>query len=480
MRAGGRGRTDLLKVCGVALVVLLVGVSVASARPEQQRDQQPKGPLRVLASNPRYFADPSGRPVYLTGSHAWWNLAGDVNRPRCFGHPIRDEPPEPFSYSDYLSTLQRHGHNFVRLWRIELIRWRDCEGAFGSMAVHPWSRPGPARAVDGLPKFDLRRLDPRYFARLRSRVAAAQRAGMYVSVMLFEGWMAQFEEDGWGWRGHPFHPANNVNGVNADLDGDGRGLEVHSLASRRVVAIQEAYVRKVIDTVNGFDNVLYEVANESGTFSTAWQHHMVRFVKRYERRKPKRHPVGMTYIQGDYVGSALYGSAADWISPPARGPATLSDPPPADGRKVVLLDTDHLCGVCGDAAFVWKSFVRGNNPIFMDIFDPDPVREGARRAMGQTRRYARRIDLRRATPRGDLASTEYCLAVPGLEYVVYQPVGGRFTVRLGGRARSWQGEWFDPASGRVQRFGIRLPADVSSFEPPWSGPAVLYLRRSAR
>lgn len=31
------------------------------------------GPLRVHEQNPRYFADKSGRPVYLTGSHVWWN-----------------------------------------------------------------------------------------------------------------------------------------------------------------------------------------------------------------------------------------------------------------------------------------------------------------------------------------------------------------------------------------------------------------------
>ena len=47
--------------------------------------------------------------------------------------------------------------------------------------------------------------------------------------------------------------------------------EVHTLGDPRILAAQERYVRKVVDTVNGYDNVLYEIANESGTFSTAWQ-----------------------------------------------------------------------------------------------------------------------------------------------------------------------------------------------------------------
>jgi hypothetical protein len=296
--------------------------------------------------------------------------------------------------------------------------------------------------------------------------------------MLFEGWGVQFEEDGWDWRGHPFNPLNNVNGIDGDVDGDGRGLEVHTLASPQVTAIQDAYVRKVVDTVNGFDNVLYEIANESGVRSTAWQYRMIDLVKRYERSKPKRHPVGMTYEHGDYAGRALRASRADWISPFAGGPAALADPPPADGRKVVILDTDHLCGVCGDAVFVWKSFLRGHNPIYMDPLDADPVREGARIAMGQTRRYARRIDLQHAKPRLDVASTRYALVRPGREYLVLQPGSGRFWVELGPSRATWSGEWLDPDSGRVARFQSRRAAGRSWFRPPWSGSAVLLLRRS--
>ena len=45
--------------------------------------------------------------------------------------------------------------------------------------------------------------------RLRSRVVAARDRGIYVSIMLFEGWGLRFVPD--GWKAHPFHPANNVN-----------------------------------------------------------------------------------------------------------------------------------------------------------------------------------------------------------------------------------------------------------------------------
>ena len=45
--------------------------------------------------------------------------------------------------------------------------------------------------------------------------------------MLFEGWGVQFA--GRAWETHPFHPKNNVNGIDGDVNGDGK---VDWLASR--------------------------------------------------------------------------------------------------------------------------------------------------------------------------------------------------------------------------------------------------------
>jgi hypothetical protein len=72
-------------------------------------------------------------------------------------------------------------------------------------------------------------------------------------------------------RGHPFHAANNINGVNGDTDGDGYGLETHYQTSGSRIAYQKAYVRKVVDTVNDLDNVLYEISNEDPACAESWQ-----------------------------------------------------------------------------------------------------------------------------------------------------------------------------------------------------------------
>ena len=90
-----------------------------------------------------------------------------------------------------------------------------------------WRRTGPGLAADGKPRFDLEQLEPEYLRRLEARVDLAGRRGIYMSVMLFEGYGVQFQKE--AWANHPFNPANNVNGIDGDRDGDGKGIEMHQL-----------------------------------------------------------------------------------------------------------------------------------------------------------------------------------------------------------------------------------------------------------
>ena len=184
------------------------------------------------------------------------------------------------------------------------------------------------------------------------------------------------------WRGHPFNRANNVNGVNGDPNGDDEGTETHTLQVPEITALQESYVRKVVATLNDLDNVLWEISNESNGASKEWQYHMINFLKRCEADQPKQHPVGMTFCFPGGENTDLFDSPADWISPNStRKDDYCENPPAGDGRKVIISDTDHLWGVGGDRAWVWKSFTRGLNPIFMDPLEM-PRWESVRQAMG--------------------------------------------------------------------------------------------------
>lgn len=441
-----------------------------------------RGPLRVHPDNPRYLSDGGGRAVYLTGSHTWNSLV-DLGR---------SDPPEAFDFTAYLDFLDRHGHNFIRLWTWDSATWDTrSNGKLGKDYVHvaaplPWKRTGPGVALDGRPRFDLQQFDPAYFARLRQRVSEAGQRGLYVSVMLFEGWglmhgnRGRAAPAGWAWRAHPFHLENNVNGVDAGTGGDGLSGAVHSLQHPAVTTIQAAYLRHVVDTVNDLDNVLYEVINEGG--GKEWDWWVARTVQDYERTKPKQHLVGITGHGAERLDSMLASPAA-WISP-GRRDGFGEDPPAWSGQKVSLLDTDHIWGVGGNVAWVWRSFLRGHNPIFMDPYDGsvlgtagDPRWEPIRQAMGHTLRLARRINLVAMTPQDSLATTGYCLAAAGSEYLVYLPGGGTVTVDLAHASGRFAVAWVDGASGRSETGEAVEGGAPREFLAPFAAHAVLHLRR---
>jgi hypothetical protein len=445
-----------------------------------------RGPLRVSRENPRYLADATGRIVYLAGANTWGNVQdGFVSTAFGYGWGA------PFQERAFLDMMSANGLNYIRLWLYESPFITNFGGQAGQPDDHPnpvpWLRTGPGTAFDGGPKFDLTKIDPAYIARFRERVESAAARGIVVSVMLFEGFSIlspQARSDLAGWAGHPFNAANNINGIDGDPEGTGQGLATHTLAIPAVTRLQDRYVRTMVGALNDLDNVMYEIANESqGTVE--WQYHVIDVIKRSEARKPNRHPVYMSMPYGALNNDSLRQSGADVIAPGsvAEEPDLMGNPLVADGRKVIISETDHigfnvlLDDPVGARTWAWKAFTRGNNPSLLAFTPGHAGFDEGLRALGDTRRFAARIDLARMTPQPALSSTGYCLARAGAEYLVYQPAGGAFTVSL--RPRTYALDWINPATGRtVARSRLRVngpgPRTVS-FTPPFTGDAVLHL-----
>lgn len=104
-----------------------------------------------------------------------------------------------------------------------------------------------------------------------------------------------------------------------------------------------------------------------------------------------------------------------------------------------------------------------------------PPWEPDRRQMGDTRRFADRMNLARMAPRGDLASSGYCLADPGAEYLVYLPEGGTVAVDLSGAEAALDLEWFDVKAGMMAGTGQAAGGGTREFTSPIQGEAALYL-----
>ncbi len=446
-----RMHSQALGLCSWLLLALAVDATAQTLRPHP--------------SNPRVWTIDGKAPVVLAGSHEGWELQDDAW-----------DQMRTFDYEGYLDLLERHGHNVIRLWTVE--HTRSAPGNPRAIATPmPFERTGPGVALDGAPKFDLERLDPEYFERLRARVQMAGERDIFVIVMLFQGVSVWSNDD--NWFGHYLNGANNINEVDADANEDGHGWEAHSLEDSvrdLVLPVQERYVRRVVETLADQDHVLYEIANEDRRGTAEWQVYWLDFVRQLEAELGVSHPVGMTFRGRGGTNQELAMSGADWISP--RYTSSLLDPDPADGDQIVVLDTDHFAPYSADAGFAWRAFLRGHHPIALDRLDDMTTRSphhALREAMGLVVWLSEQIDLANMTPRGDLSSTGYCLANPGQEYLVYLLARRRARVELeSGRYRV---HWYSSESDLSLDAGV-LEGGSRRVTAPFRG-ALLHLRRVA-
>jgi hypothetical protein len=300
--------------------------------------------------------------------------------------------------------------------------------------------------------------------------------------------------------GYPFTVGNNVNGVD-----DGGGTNSKTMGGPNIItSYQDAFVQKVIDTVNDQPNVLWEISEEAPGNSTWWQGHMISLIHTYEAGKTAQHPVGFPYVTGA-SDSLLYNSNADWVAPGARISPTSTCGSGTPQCKVNINDSDHsYYGMWADSAqtnrnYVWENFMSGNSVMFMDPYliywssgnrnlcqSPsngvcsglDSRWNNLRDNLGYTLTYANKMDLAKMTPQGNLSSTGFCLAdnvATGAEYLVYAPNGGSITLNLSATTRVLNVEWMNPATGAITSGAAISGGSSKSFTPPFSGDAVLYV-----
>jgi hypothetical protein len=455
-------------------------------------------PLKPLATNPNYFTDGTGKAIYLTGSHTWnnlqdWGTNGTIR---------------PFDFPAYVRVLVSHKHNFTLIWTSELPVFR----ALPTTAVappdftvtpHPWQRTGPGNASDGKLKFDLTRFNQEYFDRLRDRVKQLHSAGIYAGVYFFTGeWLLRFRFSG---DGYPFTGTNNIN----QIDDGGATSSVTMSAPDAITAIQDAYVKKVIDTLNDLPNVLWIVSEEAPANSEWWNKHLVALARAYEAGKPLQHPIGYA-VQADNNDATITNSDADWIAPVAKISPTISCGSGRPRCKVNVNDSDHsYFGMWNDSAqanrnYFWINFTTGNQTVFMDPYvvyyprenrnlcpspvngigeGPDPRWDNVRATMGHIRGYADRMNLAAMRPQAKLSSTGHALATEAParpEFLVYAPAGGAFTVDLSQQSGRFAVEWLNAATGTKEATAEASGGAQRIFMAPFGGDAVLYLHRAER
>lgn len=228
-------------------------------------------PIQVYPDNPHYFLW-RGKPTVLITSGEHYGAV--LNR--------------AFDYSKYLKTLKLYGFNLTRTFS-----GAYCEppGAFNiqnntlapvkGQLLCPWARSNTPGYANGGNKLDLTNWDIAYFKRLRNFLAEAGKCGVVVELVLF----CPFYEDDM-WKLSPMNAANNVNSI-----GEMERTEVYTLNHPKLLAVQDAMVRKIVEKLRDFDNVYYEICNEPyfGGVTLEWQNHIAETIVKAEADLKAKH-----------------------------------------------------------------------------------------------------------------------------------------------------------------------------------------------
>jgi hypothetical protein len=97
--------------------------------------------------------------------------------------------------------------------------------------------------------------------------------------------------------------------------------------------------------------------------------------------------------------------------------------------------------------------------------------------MGQVRKFSERVNLAQMVPVENTTETHYCLANAGREYLVFQPgTKGEFTLNLSDATGTFAVEWLNVSTGQSVEGKPVKSEGVRTFQTPFGGPGVLYLK----
>ncbi len=242
-------------------------------------------PIRAHPDNPHYFLF-RGRPTVLITSAEHYGAV--MNR--------------AFDYRTYLEALKSYGLNYTRIYPAGFV---EREGAFlpgNTLApkpgdlIQPWARSQRSGYRAGGSRFDLDRWDPEYFGRLKDFLAQADARGIVVEICFFNA------QNRGSWPLSPLYWKNNIQG-----EGRGDYNDTQTLKHPDLVRRQEDFVRRIVQEVNSFDNVILEICDEPFSYGTPraltgrWIAHLVEVVKQTESTLPQKHLLGQQ-IQGPIGG----------------------------------------------------------------------------------------------------------------------------------------------------------------------------------
>jgi hypothetical protein len=415
--------------------------------------------LEICPQHPYYFRD-GDRHVVLVGVSdrslftIWENQKG-------------------FSWRKHLDDLSTHHLNYVRQ---DVCSWGELLApvkypAQLANAAWPFARTGPGLATDGKPKFDLTKFDQSYFdQRLKPFLREAAERGIYVELTLFEDF-----------RGRAFAESlyadeNNINRLGL---GPRQATFDSALSDPRLMAIQHAYVDKVLAESREFGHVIYEIANETG--GSRWVAHMIEYIHHHPTHPKRLVSAGEQTTsfdprmgKNDIVvkhrgGGGLYATNSD-VRNHHVALLRFRVGKPVSHNEYFLFANRSTDDVNFPRKMMWADFTAGGHSNFYDFTfwrgtgrtlddgrpsrsPPPEILQGGQHLLdfvteNGVKFWAMEPHDELGTLEGEGKAYVFTLAKPGEEYVCYVLGDGRVTVSLRLADGSFTARWYDPKRGQ--------------------------------
>jgi hypothetical protein len=251
-------------------------------------------PVALHPSNPHYFIF-RGKPEILITSAEHYGAVVNGG----------------FDYEKYLDALKSYGLNYTRIYPGALFEPVDkfikgnTLGVNPANLVLPWARSSSPGYCLGGNLFDLDKWNPNYFERLREFIKKASDRGIVVEICFFN---CQYKDT---WPISPLYIKNNI-----QKEGNCTFNDTQTLLFPDVARRQSEYVKKIVQEVNSFDNIILEICDEPLLFETpdslagSWIKHMINVIKGTEESLPSRHLIAQQ-LEGKWDGPVDFSNDPD-------------------------------------------------------------------------------------------------------------------------------------------------------------------------
>jgi hypothetical protein len=449
------------------VLVLLSAISEGRAKPISAHPQ-----------NPHYYLFRGEATVLITSAEHYGAVINQA-----------------FDYVAYLDTLKSHGLNYTRIYPAGFV---EPEGAFqleNTLApkpgklIQPWARSQSPGYYSGGNRFDLDRWDPEYFRRLKDFVAQASERGIIVEICFFNA------QNRGSWPVSPLFWKNNIQGE-GHIDKD----DVQTLKNSKMTRRQEDFIRRIVQEVNSFDNVILEICDEPLSYGTPrdlagpWIGHLVEVIKETERALPQKHLLGQQ-VQGKIGGPIDFSANPDvsvivtqydWLTPDEQvgGMRALdylydrNKPIDLNETGYYPLNSWYAGDKAGDVRVEAWEFMVGGGSSFNNLNGvysaSDPAGTAAEnqpvlKTMQSLKQFIDNFDFLRMRPDrtfvvSGIPAGAYCrgMSERGKQYAlyhhhsklkpyVYQVMPGAYAERfvLDLPAGTYQADWVDPSTGTI-------------------------------